>query len=105
MIENFLHEKNMQEDFYRALNNRICLNTLGLGLNTISKSNQASVLIKIKNLSLILSDNRIKRSFQQFEMTYFPIVWRVFYFCAKSRFAPGFYLMLITMNWLRKMIK
>ena len=105
MIESFLNEKNMQDDFYLALNNRICLNTLGLGLNTISKSNKASVLMKIRKLSSILSDNRIKHSFKQFEMTYFPIVWRAFYFCAKSRFATGFYLMLITMNWLRKMMR
>lgn len=105
IIESFLREKNMHDEFYVALNNRICLNTLGLGLNTISKSNKASVIMKIKNLSSILRDNRIKRSFQQFEMKYFSIVWRAFYFCAKSRFAPGFYLMLITMNWLRKMMK
>lgn len=105
MIECFLNDKNMQHDFYLALNNRICLNTLGLGLNIISKSNKSSVWMKISKLSSILSDNRIKRSFQQFEMTNFPIVWRAFYFCAKSRFATVFYLMLITMNWLRKMIK
>ncbi|MDQ0242548.1 glycosyltransferase EpsH [Bacillus fengqiuensis] len=105
MIEGFLNEKNMQRDFYLALNNRICLNTLGLGLNTISKSNQVSAFIKIRKLSSILRDNRIKRSFKQLEMTYFPIVWRAFYFCAKSRFATGFYIMLITMDWLRKIMR
>lgn len=105
MIEGFLNEKNMQSDFYLALNNRICLNTLGLGLNTISKSNKTSALIKIRKLSSILHDNRIKRSFKQFEMTYFPIVWRAFYFCAKSRFATCFYVMLVAMDWLRKIMR
>ncbi|KMY51894.1 glycosyltransferase [Peribacillus loiseleuriae] len=105
MIESFLLEKNMPEPFYQALNNRICLNTLGLGLNTISKSNKEPVLKKIKKLSSILSDKRIKRSYKQFEMIYFPIVWRAFYFCAKSRFATGFYVMLVAMNSLRKLIR
>ena len=31
-IENFLNEKSMDKTYYLALNNRICLNTLGLGL-------------------------------------------------------------------------
>lgn len=105
MIESFLQEKNMPEPFYQALNNRICLNTLGLGLNTISKSNNEPALKKIMKLSSILSDKRIKRSYKQFEMTYFPIVWRAFYFCAKSRFATGFYVMLVAMNSLRKLIR
>ena len=105
MIEDFLNTKNMQNDFYLALNNRICLNTLGLGLNTISKSNKASVLMKVRKLNSILSDKRLKDSFKQFEMANFPLVWRMFYSCARSRFATGFYLMLITMDGLRKMMR
>lgn len=46
MIESFLNEKRVHPDFHSALNNRICLNALGLGLNTISKSNKATSLQK-----------------------------------------------------------
>jgi glycosyltransferase EpsH len=102
-IENFLVEKELDQDYHQALNNRICLNTLGLGLNTISKSNQTSSFRKIAKLDSILRDTHIKRSFQQFETGYCPMVWRAFYFCAKIRFALGLYLMLMVIDRLRKM--
>lgn len=105
LIEDFLKEHNMPNDFYLALNNRICLNTLGLGLNTVSKSNDASALMKMRKLRSILRDHYIQRSFRQLEMTYFSIVWRTFYFCAKSRFVTGFYVMLVAMDWMRKMLR
>jgi glycosyltransferase involved in cell wall biosynthesis len=104
-IEKFLKAKKMNQDFYIALNNRICLNTLGLGLNTISKDNQTSTLKKIKNIKMFLRNKRIKHSFKQLEMSKFPIVWRMFYFCAKFRFATGFYLMLVCIEYLRKIIR
>lgn len=105
IIEKFLNEKRMHQDFHLALNNRICLNTLGLGLNTVSKGNRASALMKIKKLDSILNDDRIKRSFRQFEMKYFSIVWKAFYFCAKSRIAIAFYSMLVGVNWMRRLIR
>ncbi|MEH7439022.1 glycosyltransferase [Neobacillus drentensis] len=104
-IESFLKEKNMNEEFYLALNNRICLNTLGFGLNTISKDNRSSVFMKIKRIRLFLKENRIKHSFKQLDLTHFPIVWKVFYFNAKVRFAAGFYFMLICIEYLRKIIR
>jgi glycosyltransferase involved in cell wall biosynthesis len=104
-IESFLKDKKMPLDFYLALNNRICLNILGLGLNTISISNKTSMLIKIRKLSTILNDNRLKRSFKQFETAYCPVAWRTFYLCAKFRFVIGFYFMLLTIDWLRKNVK
>lgn len=104
-IESIIKEKNLTNEFYIALNNRICLNTLGLGLNTISRANPSSILMKIKIIHSILNDDRIKRSFKQLKLSQFPIVWRVFYFFAKFRSAVGFYLMLIIIDWLRKTVR
>ena len=105
VIDRFLEDKNIQAECKTALNNRICLNTLGLGLNTISPSNKSPVISKIEKLHKILNDTRIKRSFKQFELSYFPIVWRAFYYCAKIRFAAGFYFMLVGMDTLRKLAR
>ncbi|MDC0703002.1 glycosyltransferase family 2 protein [Priestia sp. AB] len=105
IIENFLKTKNMEEEYYLALNNRICLNTLGLGLNTISKSNKLSALLKIKYINSFLNDYRIKRSFSQFQLSHFPAIWKVFYYCAKMRIATGFYLLLVAIEILRKTIR
>ncbi|WP_216829046.1 glycosyltransferase [Alkalihalobacterium elongatum] len=105
IIEEFLKEKKMDDDFYVALNNRIGMNTLGLGLNEVSKANKLSAIGKIKNLSEILNTGRIHRSFNDLEMKHFPVVWRTFYFCAKLRFALGFYIMLSSIETLRKIIR
>lgn len=104
-IENFLAEKNMGEKFYEALNNRICINTLGLGLNTISSDNHSSFIAKIGKIKSFLKDKRIKHSFKQLEISNFPLVWKVFYFCAKIRFAAGFYMMLNGIEMLRKAVR
>ncbi|WP_078428918.1 glycosyltransferase [Alkalihalobacterium alkalinitrilicum] len=105
IIEKLIKEKDLGDDFYQALNNRISMNTLGLGLNEVSKANKRSPVTKINRLNQILHDHRIKRSFKEFELGQFPIVWRAFYFCAKQRFALGFYLMLSSIEVLRKIIR
>lgn len=105
IIETFLENNKMSEEYYIALNNRICLNMLGLGLNSLCAGKKLSPYKKIKNIKLILEDNRIKRSFQQFELSHFPIVWRAFYLCAKLRFASAFYFMLISIDVLRKSVR
>jgi glycosyltransferase involved in cell wall biosynthesis len=104
LIETFLDNKKMSEEYYSALNNRICLNMLGLGLNSISEGKKFS-LKKIKNIKLILDDYRIKRSFKQFDLSHFPIVWKAFYLCAKLRFASAFYFMLVSIDILRKTVR
>lgn len=101
-LETFLKEKNMEKYFFEALNNRICLNILGLGLNSISLNNPSSAFGKIKEIRTFLTDQRIKKSFKQLELSHFPIIWRVFYFCAKIRFAIGFYFLLNFIEILRK---
>jgi glycosyltransferase involved in cell wall biosynthesis len=105
LIEIFLADKKSKDDYHLALDNRVCLNTLGLGLNAIGKGNEESSLMKIRYIKEVLDNHRVKRSFKQFELSRLPIIWRVFYFCAKTRFAMGFYLMLISIEILRKTVR
>jgi glycosyltransferase involved in cell wall biosynthesis len=104
-IGSFIEENKLDVNFQIALNNRICLNILGLGFNTISKGNNASFLMKIKKISTILNDQRIVRSFKQLKLSHFSIAWRAFYFCAKVRFSFGVYFMLIAINFLRRTVR
>lgn len=104
-IESFINRHQLGNEFLMALNNRICLSTLGLGLNTISKGNRTSGYKKIKKIKEILNHNQIKRSFIPLEMSHFSIVWRAFYFCAKTRFAPGFYFLLLSIEILRRTMR
>lgn len=100
-IEAFLVDKNLEEQYHRALNNRICMNILGLGLNIVNKDNKSSLFMKIKSLKALVSNPRIQRSFRGFELQYSPIVWKIFFRCAKLRYATGIYFMLEAINWIR----
>jgi len=100
-MEALLHEHDLQDEYRLALNNRICMNIVGLGLNIVGQRNGASALLKIRELKRLLANPRIQRSFVRFETKYSPVVWKVFFHCARWKFATGVYLMLEAMNWIR----
>lgn len=104
-IEAFLSEKKLDQIYFEALNNRICLNTLGIGLNTVSKGNKGSLIEINKNLRSILNDNKIKQSFNTFDLKYFSPLWKVFFYFAKKRFSFGFYFMVSAIDVLRKVVR
>ncbi|MGG4489227.1 glycosyltransferase [Metabacillus idriensis] len=104
-MENFLQEKDLSGEFQTALTNRISLNTLGLGLNTISRGNSNSIVKKIIELNQVLKSKHLKRSLNQFDMQHCPIVWKTFFFFAKKRIAFGLFLMLTTIEFLRKTVR
>ncbi|KAF2785324.1 hypothetical protein SV13_00485, partial [Clostridium perfringens] len=90
--------------FYHALNNRICMSTLGLGLNECNKANNVNELQKIKNLKEILNDKEIINAFKTLELTYLPIHWKLFYIFNKNKLAILSYLMLNSIEFLRTRI-
>lgn len=104
LMREFIEINNLDDSYINALNNRICMSTLGLGLNECSKANKISELNKIKNIKEILSDEAIVNAFSQFQLSYFPIHWRLFYFFNKNKLALPSYLMLNTIEFLRTRI-
>ncbi|RCW42735.1 glycosyltransferase family 2 protein [Paenibacillus prosopidis] len=101
-ILSFITEKQLPNEYKTALNNRICMNVLGLGLNIMSEDKPAAIRKKLRSLNLLLRSNRMRQSLKTFEMSYCPLVWRAFFFCAKIRFSLVIYLMLTAINWMRK---
>jgi hypothetical protein len=104
-MENFLNEKNLGENYTIALSNRISLNTLGLGLNTISRGNNHSVIKQVKDIKELLNNNRMKRSLEQFDLKDCSMIWKTFFFFAKKRLAFGMYMMLMSIEVLRKTVR
>lgn len=90
--------------FEEAMNNRICLSMIGLGLNEISPANQISPLRKIKNINNILNSTRMKVAYKQLNLEYFPIHWKLFYFFNKYRLGTLSYLTLKGIEFIRKYI-
>lgn len=103
-IENSLKENNSEDIFYEALKNRVCIATLGLGLNECSKSNSVSQITQIRNLKKILNEEYIINSFKDFDMSKLALHWKVLYFFYKFRMSIPSYMMIKTINFLRRMI-
>lgn len=103
LIEQFLQGKNVDETFKTALANRISLNVLGLGLNELSHSNTKSALQKMKTLRQLLNEHHINHPLAQLKIKHLPFVWKVFFLCAKYKQAVALYILLKSINVLRKM--
>ncbi|MDN3605688.1 glycosyltransferase family 2 protein [Kaistella yonginensis] len=75
--------ENKPAEFKLALQNRICLSVIGVGLNeTFSPKSYSD---KKKRLNEILSDSLYTNSFSNLEMKYFPFHWKMFFIFAKRK--------------------
>ena len=91
-MNGYIKENNLPEEYTDALDNRIALSVLGLGINI-----GAAPYTPFKKAALlkeIICSERYRQALKKLEFKYFPIHWKVFYGCAKFRCAFGLYLML-----------
>ena len=95
-MERYVSDNRLGEDFSLALRNRVALSILGLGLNITGSDFSGAK--KRKLLKEIVSSSRYKAAYQTLVFKYFPIHWKLFYFCAKHRFIPGLYLLLLAIK-------
>lgn len=93
-IAEIIIEKN--DDFHTALQNRICLSIIGLGLNeTFSNSTYADKQTRLKE---ILSDPLYKKAYSNLKLKYFPLHWKIFFYFAKNKRSVPLLIMLIIMK-------
>lgn len=103
-MKKFIIENKLGREYEKALNNRICISVLGMGLLECSKSNKISTLNKIKNIKKILNEDYIENAYKELELRYFPIHWRIFYFFNKYKLSIPSYLMVNGIEVLRKVL-
>lgn len=103
-MERFIKKNNLDENYEIALNNRICMSVLGLGLNECSKNNKSSNIKKINNIKSIINDKRIVYAYKNFEIRRFPMHWKIFYFFNKNKMPISSYLMINLIDFLRTRI-
>ncbi len=97
-IRAYINANKLGEDFNTALNNRICLSMIGLGLNELC--NTASHTNRIENIRKILSSEQYVEAYKTLDLGYFPIHWKLFFLLCKKRLATGVYILLIAMQML-----
>lgn len=99
-IQIHLDERKASPEFYKALDNRIALGLIGLGLNLAEDDIMGSGA-KIKELKKILSMPHYKKALENLPMEYLPIHWKIFFYCAEKEAVIPMYILLKIMNYLR----
>ena len=85
-------------EFKKALNNRIALSIIGLALNETFSEKPFS--LKRQKISEILHDDIYQKAYQNLEMKYFPLHWKVFFYAAKYKYATWVLLLASGINFL-----
>ena len=93
-MHGYIEKGGYGSDFEQALNNRISLSIIGLGLNAVALTNRKA-LAEIRN---ILSDKEYRAAVKTLPMRYFPPHWWVFFACCKLDFSVGVFVLLKCME-------
>ena len=86
------------EELLAALNNRISLSIIGLGLNALALPNREA----LKEIRGILSEREYRAAIKTLPMRYFPPHWWAFFACCKLNFAAGVFFLLKCMERIKK---
>lgn len=92
-MRQYIQENNLPMEYNEALDNRIALSLLGLGLNIVGSNYGMGK--KITLLRDILSNDRYKAAYKELDFSFFPIHWKVFYSFAAHGFTFGVYILLL----------
>ena len=95
-ISNLIQLKN--GEFKKALNNRIALSIIGLSLNETFSDKSFSE--KKNKISEILHDDLYQKAYQDLDLKYFSLHWKLFFFFAKNKWSASLLMMAIIMNFL-----
>lgn len=86
IMQSVIDEKKLPNDFQIALNNRIALSSIGIGMNEFSNTN-VGFNTHVKNIRSYLKSERYKNCVKQLKTKDMPLKWKVFMFCCKHRLA------------------
>ena len=102
-IHSLLCDQKREEIYFMALNNRICLGLIGLGLNIV-EDNTMKRKEKKEELRKLLNLPHYKKALSIFEVGRLPVYWKTFFICAKLRTGTCLYIILLVMNRLRSKV-
>ena len=90
IIDTFIQEKELDERYTEALNNRIALSILGIGMNEIANRSLSSSE-KIEKLRDYINSNRFQKAVHSIDVTVMPIIWRALILLSKYKMVTGLY--------------
>lgn len=87
---------NKEVDYKVALQNRIALSLIGLGIN--ETYSDAPFYAKAKRISAILHDDAYQKAYHNLTMKYFPLHWKLYFYAAKYKYSSMVLLLAMVMN-------
>ena len=102
IIERYIEGSNLSDEYSGALKNRIALSITGMGLNVVCSD--LTFTKKINEIKSILKKPKIKSAIKSLPLKFMPIHWKIFFFCCKTRCYYFVYILLNSMNNLRKKV-
>lgn len=102
ILMNYIEVHQLGEEYKEALNNRIALSMIGIGINEMASSK--SLRLKANTLKDVLRRDEYKKAYAHMDLHYFDLKWRTFFeFCKRERTIPLVF-MLRGVNYLRKRV-
>ena len=89
-----IKDNKLPDVYNEALNNRIAMSTLGLGLNVLSSSSPKKAL----EIKKIITEEKRKEALQTLRIKTMPIYWKVFYKLAKNGRYHCVYVLLVIIS-------
>ena len=102
IIEKYIEENQLGDDFKEGLSNRIAISIVGLGLNEMHAD--TSFCKKYNEVKIILSEPRYRKSIKAFDTHLMPIHWKVLFFCSRHRLALSVCFLLGMIKFLKSKI-
>lgn len=99
IIQQYIEDNNLGDDFREGLRNRIAVSSMGLGLNAIHAKTGFSS--KYKELKAVLYDKRYHEAVKGIELHLMPLHWRVFYGACRYKLVLAYYFLSWTIRYLK----
>lgn len=101
IMQNFISERQLDEEYQEALENRIALSSVGIGLNIVNNRGQGSAWV-INAIDNYLKSSRYHKACKKINLSKMPLKWRIFMLCCRFRLSVLVYLLLKAMSVLRR---
>ena len=98
-MQAYIEQNNLSKEYKEALNNRISLSLIPLGINEIT--HKCSVREKIANIKKILSQRDYEFAANKLKIQYMPFYWKIFFKAARQRRAIAVFILLNVMQKFR----
>lgn len=95
-----IHDEKLDDVYLNALNNRVVLEVIGIGLNIFC--DDSSWKSKWNELKQYVYSQEYQNAIKDFDFSMMPFKWKVFFFFVKMKMLCGVYMLLYIMKMIRK---